>query len=519
MKNLTIIIILSLVFTMQAKSFTDKPPIKWGKVDLKEFNLAPPTKDVNAPALVLCDFGQVEISNRTFYKRHIRIRILNEEGLKYAKVEVPYQTFKEHDDIMELKAETFNLENGKIVKTKIKTGDVRDEKMDGNWHKKVFVLPNVKPGSIIEYTYTIASLDLMKLKSWKFQREIPVVWSEIRMDFPMPFTYLVTFQRGEPLSQDEQNDFAKRLQWLYSTRERKARIELATDNDILYDAPGNNYKVYVINNMKKKIIMKNLPGVSSQPGFISINDFYPKIRFQLYEAAGNLPPAFRPLLFTTVKDYEKKSRYDAFQSNELIGFIKYRLKTYPEMTEDLLESQRFGMQLQKHLDYLPVFQQIISDGMSDKQKMIAIYDYVRNNIKWNGQYAMYLDRDLSEAFQKREGSSGEINMILTYLMRRAGLDADPVLIRTNDLGMPEMVYPVHNQFDHVISMVTIDSTMYLLDAIDPSRPYNMIAKKDLYTHGWLVDKDNYGWIDLSPNTKSDDTNTATPEMQNSGLKL
>jgi hypothetical protein len=47
----------------------------------------------------------------------------------------------------------------------------------------------------------------------------------------------------------------------------------------------------------------------------------------------------------------------------------------------------------------------------------------------------------------------------------------------------------------------------------------MIAKKDLYTHGWLVDKDNYGWIDLSPNTKSDDTNTATPEMQNSGLKL
>ena len=110
-------------------------------------------------------------------------------------------------------------------------------------------------------------------------------------------------------------------------------------------------------------------------------------------------------------------------------------------------------------------------------------------------------------------------MILTYLMRKAGLDSDPVLIRTNDLGMPEMVYPVHDQFNHVISMVTIDGVMYLLDATDPSRPYNIIAKKDLYTQGWLVDKDNYGWIDLSPNTKSDDKDTVKPDMQNSGSEL
>ncbi len=518
MKKWSIILVLTIVCSLQAKSFTDKSPIKWGKVDKTEFDLLPPTKDVNPPALVLCDFGQVEISNRTFYKRHIRIRILNEDGLKYAKVEIPYSTLKDHDDFLELKAETFNLEDGKIIRTKLKSKDIKDEKIYGDQRKKVFVLPDVKPGSIIEYTYTIASLDLAKLKNWDFQREIPVVWSEIRMDFPRPFTYLVTFQRGEPLNQSEQNDFAKRLEWLYSTKEMKARTDLAGNNNILYESPGNNYRVYVINNMKKKIVMKNLPGISSRPGYISINEYYPKVRFQLFEASGNLPPSFRPLLYTTVNDYETKSRYDAYRSNELSGYVLYRLETYPEMTQDLLESKRFGLQLQRQIDYFPVFNQIISNSMTNKQKMIAIYDYVRNNFKWNGHYSMYLDRDLSEVFREKEGSSGEINMILTYLLRKAGLNADPVLIRTNNLGMPEMVYPVQNQFNHVISMITVDSEMYLLDATDPSRPYNIIAQKDLYTQGWLVDKDNYGWIDLSPNTKSDEINTPVEE-KDTGLNL
>ena len=496
MKKIIVAAVFMMFFTSYGFSYVDKPPIRWGRIAKSEFEINSFMGDTSVSAVVLCDFGDIKITNRTFYTRHVRIKILDNSGLKYANIEIPYRDRNKHDDIITLKAQSYNIENGEIVKYKSRPGDISDVKVDDKWRKKTVRIPGARAGSVIEYYYTIASLDFIKLDDWYFQTGIPVLWSEIRFDVPEPFIYLVTYQKGKPLSPDEEQKFGKNLEWLYNTKRLKRRVELAEKNHILYESPDKNYRVYVINNMKKKIIMKNMPGIKQADGFASIKDYYPRLRFHLFESSGRLPLIYRPLIHTTLDDYETSTKWELYHSAGKTGYVHYRLETWPEMNEKMLESERFGLQLLKYINYVPVFDSILEDKNSPEDKMIAIYDFVSKEMKWNGQYTVYLNDGLADPFNKREGTSSEINMVMIYLLKRAGLDVYPVLLRTNDLGMPEAVYPVHNQFNHVIALVNIGNDTYLLDAIDPGRPYNILPEKDLLTRGWLLSKNDYGWVNL-----------------------
>jgi hypothetical protein len=66
-------------------------PAEFGFLPRKKIRLLPPS---------CCDYGDIEITNRTFYTCHTRIRILKEDGLKYATVETPDETRNRHDDFM-----------------------------------------------------------------------------------------------------------------------------------------------------------------------------------------------------------------------------------------------------------------------------------------------------------------------------------------------------------------------------------------------------------------------------------
>jgi hypothetical protein len=85
MKVRLLIILLTMPFIRAFSGFNEKVPIKWGKINASEFNINSYNKDSTVHAIVLCDFGNIEISNRTYYTRHTRIKIIDEDGLKYAE--------------------------------------------------------------------------------------------------------------------------------------------------------------------------------------------------------------------------------------------------------------------------------------------------------------------------------------------------------------------------------------------------------------------------------------------------
>jgi hypothetical protein len=107
-----------------------------------------------APAILL--FRQVDRDDngKTSHEDdYFRIKILTEEGRKYADVEIPF--YKQEGNIVNLRARTIRPD-GSIVNFEGKAFDKTIAKAKGlKYMAKTFTLPDVQVGGIIEYYYTL----------------------------------------------------------------------------------------------------------------------------------------------------------------------------------------------------------------------------------------------------------------------------------------------------------------------------------------------------------------------------
>jgi Domain of Unknown Function with PDB structure (DUF3857) len=106
-----------------------------------------------APAVILYRQVDRDDNARTGNEQnYVRIKILTEEGRKYADVEIPY--FREQGVIISLRARTIRPD-ASIAMFDGKAYDKQIVKAKGvKYLAKTFTLPDVQVGSIIEYHYT-----------------------------------------------------------------------------------------------------------------------------------------------------------------------------------------------------------------------------------------------------------------------------------------------------------------------------------------------------------------------------
>jgi len=135
-----------------------------------------------------------------------------------------------------------------------------------------------------------------------------------------------------------------------------------------------------------------------------------------------------------------------------------------------------------------------------------VFQYIKTNIKWDGTYSMYASHDFDEVLKKKEGSSGEMNLLLLNVLRKAGFKANPVLIRTSNLGRIENLYPEKDQFNHVIVQVELNGRTMYLDATGPSNSLALPANV-IHTVGWLLKEQGFKWVEVEDSTP---TNIVTP---------
>jgi hypothetical protein len=124
---------------------------------------------------------------------YMRIKILSEDGKKYGDIEIPYITLLSSLDRIEARTTqpdgTVVPFNGKTYeKLIVKTGGVR-------LIAKTFSLPDVRPGSVIEYRYDISFRgNYLRNTRFTVQRELPVLREMLwlrpyRQQFHSLFTY------------------------------------------------------------------------------------------------------------------------------------------------------------------------------------------------------------------------------------------------------------------------------------------------------------------------------------------
>ena len=175
-----------------------KPPVKFGEVTKEELMMTAYDKDSSAAAVILADYGTSAIIYRQNigfsldFERTTRIKILTKDGLKWGDFSVPlYKKGNVDEKISALKAITYNLEDGKIVESKLKNDGIFKENADANHDFIKFTCPNVREGSVIEVTYKVNTPAefLFNFQDWYFQSTIPTVVSEYRAQIPEYFMY------------------------------------------------------------------------------------------------------------------------------------------------------------------------------------------------------------------------------------------------------------------------------------------------------------------------------------------
>src|SRR5262249_4224324 len=138
---------------------------KFQPVSQDELKMTGDPQAPGAPAIILYRQVDRDDTGLTAHEdNYVRIKILTEEGRKYADVEIPF--FKEQgDEIINLKARTIRPD-GSIVNFEGKAFEKSIVKAKGlKFMAKTFTLPDVQVGSIIEYSYTEDLPELILLGS------------------------------------------------------------------------------------------------------------------------------------------------------------------------------------------------------------------------------------------------------------------------------------------------------------------------------------------------------------------
>ena len=125
------------------------------------------------------------------YETKLRTKILKPEGAKHANIDITFcdgdlaKNNNNFDEMSDLKVMVFTKnEKGKVEKKKINTADFKKDRVDDNYVVLHVVVPDVQPGSIVEYSYKIRSPRASFIYDWAFQEDIPTLRSKCELEIP-----------------------------------------------------------------------------------------------------------------------------------------------------------------------------------------------------------------------------------------------------------------------------------------------------------------------------------------------
>ncbi len=192
MKNL----LLALFVLLSNITIAQKAPLKWGKVSQEEVDLNLVEFDSSAKAVVLCDYGRmyIDISDGLIFRRHVRIKILDESAKDNGDFSIPYLHKDGAERILSINAQTINVENGKPKKFAISKKDFFRVKRNESVSDLKFSFPNIKAGSILEYSYSLESKYITSPDPWYFQSKFPTLKSYLFVSIGGALNYSILYQ-------------------------------------------------------------------------------------------------------------------------------------------------------------------------------------------------------------------------------------------------------------------------------------------------------------------------------------
>jgi len=459
-KLFSLSILLLFVSNVNAQEF------KLGKVSIAELEQKVHPKDSSAVAAILYKRGKAKIEfdpNDGFISLtevETRIKIYKKEGYNWANYSVGYYNgdgSKEKVDFDD--AVTYNLVNGKIEKTKLASNGIFNEVVSKNRGRKKITMPNVKEGSVIEFSYVIRSPRDGTIREWDFQTSIPVNYSEFKTYIPEYYVF---------------NAKQKGYVFPKVTAERKSKSILLTAKD-------------------RSNISRS--GMSS--------DRFEYLENQTTYTAIDFPAMKDEDFVNNIDNYTSSVQHELAMINSPNSPTKSYSTDWNSVVKTIYEYDDFGPELNKTGYFEEDLKKILADKNTADEKILAILNHVKASVKWNDYTGYSCDNGVKKAYKEKTGNIADINLMLTAMLRYAGLTANPVLVSTRSNGIA--IFPNRTAFNYVIAAVETPNGNILLDASNKFSAPNILPFEVLNWSGRLIRKDGTSQeVDLMPKKASFD---------------
>lgn len=448
---------------------------KFGQASQAELEMTTYEQDTTASAVILHKDGKLrfivdERAGFQFeYTEEVKIKILKTDGLEYANKELSYYVVDRinKEDIRSLSGTTYNLENGKVVKTKLSKENIFEEDSGTRWKVRKFTLPAAKVGSVIEYKYTMTSNFLYQLRDFFFQSSIPVDYVSFEATIPEYLTYNLNNQGYVRMDETDKKPVTERFIFRYN--DSSGRMQMGD-----HTCSGDQY---IFRTSK-------VPAAKQEVNLWTINDYISKVSFEL--RATNFPGSF----------------YKSYSSS------------WEQIDSELLKSSSFGGNLKK----ANWFKDDVVKGDLTMANANAIVKMITDRVKWDDKSSVNVS-NLKEALNKGIGNSADLNFLLINALDAGGFDAFPVILSTRSKGRIPLTYPSAAAFNYVITGMRLDDKMYFIDASSKYGGWNILPQKCMVEQARIITEHHKSWVDLQKVSQGGVINQVVVDFEEGGTSM
>jgi Domain of Unknown Function with PDB structure (DUF3857) len=474
-KKLTILFLLVSFSTIKAQK------LELGKVSIEELQEKKHPKDTSAVAAILFKKGDVrfDYSEENGFEMKtevkVRIKIYKKGGYEWANQSIDYYIGSGTKESLRFSdAVTYNLVGGKIEKTKLKSDGEFIEKVNKYWGRKKIALPNVKEGSVIEYSYLIVTDNIVELRDWSFQYSIPVNYSEFKTSIPEYYTYKPN-QKGFIYPKTTVDKERRTLN--FSSIERSGGIvttQSISNSQLEFQETKTLYVAENLPAMKEEAFVNNIANYTASISHELSSVQYPNRPYKLYAT-----------------DWES-------------------------VTKKIYENEDFGAELKKTGYFEEDLKTILAGITNQEERIKTIFSFVKAKVKWNDLYNYACNDGVKKAYKDGVGNVAEINLMLTAMLRYVDINANPVLISTRSNGIA--MFPSRTGFNYVIAGIETPEGLILLDATEKYGVPNVLPSRDLNWFGRLIRKDGTSTqVELSPKKLSNESTIMDLVLNDKGI--
>ena len=440
---------------------------KWGKPTQQELTMTEYATDPDADAVIL--YNKVETyyticSNGFLVTNQVRcrIKVLKPDGKEWGNVSIGYWDHETNHEIREkvvgLKGISYNMENGTVVKAKLESSMIHEERLDKEQKQIKFSMPKVQVGTVMEYEYRIESEIFYDLRDWYAQSSIPVLYTEYSLSVPEWFKFSIE-ESGVNRLDKEQGGGSINL-----------GNEIIPTNDCTF-------------------IGQNLPALKDDDFVWHAKDFGSKIT---HELRGIYVPG------QVLKNYTAN---------------------WEDIDKTLSDDTDFGGRLKKSS---PLKEEIAASdipSIADKKaRALAVFQLLQKKVRWNGEYA-FEAKSASKLLKEGTGTNADINFLYINMLRDAGVEAMPVLLRKRSRGrLPLTHASIKYLSTFVVGIQDTDSTLCYIDASVEAPSLNILPPELLVERARVYSPKGQGfWVDLQKVANGKEKKVIQGKLDSQGL--